>query len=88
MAVDWQEPVVLRCYAVYPLPVLTDIGPVFAIKTSAATQRNKDKLLQFMVIVAVLRQNRLQWYGHVLQKEDIDWVKNVWNIRWRAALPV
>ena len=56
MAVDWQEPVVLRCYAVYPLPVLMDIGPVVAIKSSAATQRNKDKLLQFMVTVAVLRQ--------------------------------
>jgi len=26
VAVDWQEPVVLRRYAVYPLPVLTDIG--------------------------------------------------------------
>jgi len=23
----------------------------------------------------VLQQNRLQWYGHVLQKEDSDWVK-------------
>ena len=23
----------------------------------------------------VLQQNRLRWYGHVLQKEDNDWVK-------------
>ena len=23
----------------------------------------------------VLQQNRLHWYGHVLQKEDDDWVK-------------
>ena len=23
----------------------------------------------------VLQKNRLRWYGHVLQKEDIDWVK-------------
>jgi len=23
----------------------------------------------------VLQQNRLQWYGHELQKEDNDWVK-------------
>ena len=23
----------------------------------------------------VLQQNRLRWYGHVLQKEDDDWVK-------------
>jgi len=26
-------------------------------------------------IISVLQQNRLQWYGHVLQKEDNDWVK-------------
>jgi len=24
---------------------------------------------------AVLQQNRLRWYGHVLQKDDDDWVK-------------
>ena len=28
-------------------------------------------------IISVLQQNRLRWYGHVLQKEDTgnDWVK-------------
>jgi len=26
-------------------------------------------------IISVLQQNRLQWYGHVLRKEDNDWVK-------------
>jgi len=26
-------------------------------------------------IILVLQQNRLLWYGHVLQKEDNDWVK-------------
>jgi len=26
-------------------------------------------------IALVLQQNRLQWYGHVLRKEDDDWVK-------------
>jgi len=26
-------------------------------------------------IILMLQQNRLQWYGHVLQKEDNDWVK-------------
>jgi len=26
-------------------------------------------------IALVLQQNRLHWYGHVLQKEDDDWVK-------------
>jgi len=27
-------------------------------------------------IALVLQQNRLHWYGHVLRKEDDDWVKN------------
>jgi len=26
-------------------------------------------------IILILQQNRLQSYGHVLQKEDTDWVK-------------
>ena len=26
-------------------------------------------------IILMLQQNRLRWYGHVLRKEDTDWVK-------------
>jgi len=26
-------------------------------------------------IISVLQHNRLRWYGHVLRKEDNDWVK-------------
>ena len=26
-------------------------------------------------IILILQQNMLHWYGHVLQKEDTDWVK-------------
>jgi len=26
-------------------------------------------------IILILQQNRLQWYGHVLRREDTDWVK-------------
>jgi len=26
-------------------------------------------------IISVLQKNRLRWYGHVLRKEDNDWVK-------------
>jgi len=26
-------------------------------------------------IILILQQNRLRWYGHVLRKEDTDWVK-------------
>jgi len=35
-------------------------------------------------IISVLQQNRLQWYGHVLRKEDNDWVKNVWSMEGRV----
>jgi len=34
-------------------------------------------------IILILQQNRLQCYGHVLQKTMIGW-RNVWNMRWRA----
>ena len=27
------------------------------------------------IIALVLQQNRLRWYGHVLRKDDDDWVK-------------
>jgi len=26
-------------------------------------------------IISILQQNRLRWYGHVMRKEDTDWVK-------------
>jgi len=29
----------------------------------------------------VLQQNRLRWYGHVLRKEDNDWVKKCMKLR-------
>jgi len=32
-------------------------------------------LLDIDNIVLVLQQNRLRWYGHVLRKDDDDWVK-------------
>ena len=35
-------------------------------------------------IILILQQNRLQWHGHVLRKEDTDWVKKCMNMRWRA----
>jgi len=31
--------------------------------------------LELENIISVLQRNRLQWYGHVLRKEDNDWVK-------------
>ena len=33
--------------------------------------------LEIEDIVKVVQRNRLRWYGHVLRKDDDDWVKCV-----------
>jgi len=38
-------------------------------------------------IILVLQQNRLRWYGHVLQKEDNDWVKKCMEYEVDGARP-
>jgi len=38
-------------------------------------------------IILVLQQNRLCWYGHVLQKEDNDWVKKCLEYEVEGARP-
>jgi len=38
-------------------------------------------------IISVLQQNRLQWYVHVLQKEDNDWVKKCMEYHVKCARP-
>ena len=38
-------------------------------------------------IISVLQQNRLRWYGHVLRKEDNDWVKKCMDYEVEGARP-
>jgi len=38
-------------------------------------------------IILVLQQNRLRWYGHVLWKEDNDWVKKNMEYEVEGARP-
>ena len=38
-------------------------------------------------IILVLQQNRLRWNGHVLQKEDNDWVKKCIEYEVEGARP-
>ena len=38
-------------------------------------------------IILGLQQNRLRWYGHVLRKEDSDWVKKCMEYEVEGALP-
>jgi len=38
-------------------------------------------------IILILQQNRLRWYGHVLQKEDNDWVKKYMEYKVEGSRP-
>ena len=38
-------------------------------------------------IISVLQQNRLRWYGHMLRKEDNDWVKKCMEYEVESARP-
>ena len=38
-------------------------------------------------IALVLQQNRLRWYGHVLQKDDDDWVKKCMEYEVECSRP-
>ena len=38
-------------------------------------------------IILMLQQNRLRWYGHVLQKEDTDWVKKCMEYEVEGSRP-
>jgi len=38
-------------------------------------------------IILILQQNKLRWYGHVLQKEDTDWVKKCMEYKVGGSRP-
>ena len=38
-------------------------------------------------IALILQQNRLHWYGHVLQKDDDDWVKKCMEYEVEGSRP-
>jgi len=38
-------------------------------------------------IILILQQNRLQWYGHMLRKEDTDWVKKCMEYKVEGSRP-
>ena len=38
-------------------------------------------------IILILQQNRLQWHGHVLRKEDTDWVKKCMEYEMEGSRP-
>jgi len=38
-------------------------------------------------IILILQPNRLRWYGHVLRKEDTDWVKKCMQYEVEGSRP-
>jgi len=38
-------------------------------------------------IILILEQNRFRWYGHVLRKEDTDWVKKYMEYEVEGSRP-
>jgi len=45
------------------------------------------KRLEIDDIISVLQQSRLQYYGHVLHKEDNDWVKKCMKYEVESSKP-
>ena len=43
--------------------------------------------LELEDIISVLQRNRLRWYGHVLRKEDNDWVKKCMEYKVEGTRP-
>ena len=39
------------------------------------------KLVGVVPITTVIRSRRLRWYGHVMRKNDEDWLKECMDIR-------
>ena len=39
-------------------------------------------------IILILQQNRLRWYGHVLRKDDTDWMKKCMEYEVKGSRPL
>ena len=61
----WHKTCVLRCQIFYKV-----------VPSKELTER-----LGLDDIISVLQQNRLQWYKHVVRKEDTDWVKKCMEMK-------
>jgi len=44
------------------------------VKDRAPSKELRERL-EIDDIILILQQNRLRWYGHMLRKEDTDWLK-------------
>jgi len=53
----------------------------------AAIKTNYIYVSIFVLSLLLLQQNRLRWYGHVLLKEDINWMKKCMEYEVRSSRP-
>ena len=50
--------------------------------------RDRKDVVEFTATIAlILQQNRLRWYGHVLRKDDDDWVKKCMEYEVEGSRP-
>jgi len=61
-------------------------GCVVKVKDRVPSKELRERL-RIDDIILVLQQNRLRWYGHVLQKEDIDCVKKCMKYEVEGSRP-
>ena len=57
------------------------------IKVKGKSSKLRVDRLELDDIISVLQENRLQWYGHVLRKEDNDWVMKCIEYEVKGARP-
>jgi len=73
------------------IPNYMEIGKPFCGRADRRTQLQIVDLLGhrrgYDLIILILQQNRLRWYGHVLRKEDTDWVKKSMEYEVEGSTP-
>jgi len=56
------------------------------VKDRVPSKESRDRL-GIDDIILIVQQNRLQWHGHVLRKEDTDWVKKCMEYEVESSRP-
>jgi len=56
-------------------------------RVSSKELRERLGIDDIILIILILQQNRLRWYGHVFRKEDTDWVKKCMEYEVKGSRP-
>jgi len=57
------------------------------VKDRVPSKELRERLVIDDIIILILQQNRLQWYGHVLRKEDTEWLKKYTEYEVESSRP-